>query len=331
MTGWYSRKGLPVGLVPGRWWNIESFYRGIWRASAVAWAKKEKLRPSPWNRDVKQMDKRPVVVGRSFLMSLAIHGLFVGGMFLCGPYVPRSAEPIVVLLTPEPQGGGGGGSHPREEVKALLTRVRSGKTRTAQAPRPVPIPTKTVREQMIPPPVVAVSSESVALPVRAEPQEAALPLLPRPSPEGALYGEGSGSGTGLGSGTGSGVGAGSGSGSGGGSGSGTGDSMGPGRGLLDYLEALRERYRREHFAYIRDLILKHLGYPPVARRMGWQGGLTVSFVVRETGQTERIRILRSSGHEVLDRNVVQTIREVQPFPKPPIKAEIVIPVVYSLE
>lgn len=330
MTGWYSRRGLPVGLMPGSWWNIESFYRGIWRASAFAWSKKEKLRPSPWSLDVKQMDKRPVVVGRSFLMSLAIHGLFVGGMFLCGPYVPTSAEPIVVLLTPEPQGGGGGGSHPREEVKAPRTRVRVGKTRTAQAPRPVPIPTKTVREQMIPPPVVAaVSSESVALPVLAEPREAALPLLPRPSPEGALYGEGSGGG--IGSGTGSGVGAGSGSGSGGGSGSGTGDSVGRGRGPGESLEVLRKKYLKENFAYIRDLILKNLEYPPIARNLGWHGALAVFFVVQKTGQAERIRILRSTGYEILDRNVVETIREVQPFPKPPVKVEIVIPVVYSLE
>ncbi len=97
------------------------------------------------------------------------------------------------------------------------------------------------------------------------------------------------------------------------------------------VEAIRKRYLREHFAYIRDLILKNLEYPLQARKMGWHGALIVSFVVQNTGQAERIRILRSTGYEVLDRNVVETVREVQPFPKPPLKVEIVIPVVYSLE
>jgi len=41
-------------------------------------------------------------------------------------------------------------------------------------------------------------------------------------------------------------------------------------------------------------------------------------------------VVESSGHGILDRNVVDTIREVQPFPKPPVRAELVIPVVYVL-
>ena len=276
------------------------------------------------------MNEQPAVVGRCFLMSLAVHALFVGGMFLCCTGAPKSADPIVVFLTPETEGGGGGGSRPREETKAPHARVRSGEMRAAQASRPVPIPTKTFQEHMIPPPAVtAASGEGAAVPAQAELHETGLRLSSQPSSEGTPYGEGSG--TGIGSGTGSGVGAGSGSGSGGGSGSGTGNSVGPGQGPGESVEALREKYRREHFAYIRDLILRHLEYPLLARQMGWHGALTVSFVVQETGQTERIRILRSSGYEILDRNVVQTVREVQPFPKPPVKAEIVIPIVYSLE
>jgi protein TonB len=107
--------------------------------------------------------------------------------------------------------------------------------------------------------------------------------------------------------------------------------VGPGRGPGESLEVLRKKYLKENFAYIRDLILENLEYPPMARNLGWHGALAVFFVVQKTGQAERIRILRSTGYEILDRNVVETIREVQPFPKPPVKVEIVIPVVYSLE
>jgi len=92
---------------------------------------------------------------------------------------------------------------------------------------------------------------------------------------------------------------------------------------------MRTRYLREHFAYIRDLILKNLNYPTLAKKLG-QGNLRVSFVIKEDGRVEGVKITESSGYEVLDNNVIETIREVQPFPKPPIKAEIVIPVAYAL-
>ncbi|OGW20041.1 MAG: hypothetical protein A2077_04645, partial [Nitrospirae bacterium GWC2_46_6] len=40
----------------------------------------------------------------------------------------------------------------------------------------------------------------------------------------------------------------------------------------------RARYLKEHFAYIRDLIMKSISYPRIARKMGWEGKVVVSFV-----------------------------------------------------
>lgn len=141
-------------------------------------------------------------------------------------------------------------------------------------------------------------------------------------------GEAGSMGSGGGSGGGSGTGKGSTQGSGSGSGSGMGNLRGHGEG---YGEGnAKQRYLREHFAHIRDLILKHLAYPPQAKKFGWMGSLTVSFVICENGITEQIRIVKSSGYEVLDQNVVRTIKDVQPFPKPPVKAELIIPVMYRL-
>ncbi|HOE18385.1 MAG TPA: energy transducer TonB [Syntrophorhabdaceae bacterium] len=81
-------------------------------------------------------------------------------------------------------------------------------------------------------------------------------------------------------------------------------------------------YIKKHFAFIRDMILKNLTYPAIARRMGWKGNLTVSFVICEGGSVENIRVVRSSGRKVLDENALSTIRAIQPFPKPPVRAEI---------
>jgi protein TonB len=148
--------------------------------------------------------------------------------------------------------------------------------------------------------------------------------------EAARSGMGGGSGGGYGTGEGMGVGSGSGTGSGSGAGSGAGTSRGPG-GDHDESVALKNKYLREHFVYIRDLIVKHLDYPPIAKKLGWHGAVTVSFIILETGQVENIKILQRSGHEILDENVVATVRKVQPFPRPPVKAEIIIPVTYRLE
>lgn len=96
------------------------------------------------------------------------------------------------------------------------------------------------------------------------------------------------------------------------------------------IEKAKIRYLKEHFAYIRDLVVKNLSYPHMARRMGWSGKVTVSFVVCESGYVENIKIIESSGVGILDKNAVETIKKVSPFPKPPVKAEFIIPIVYRL-
>lgn len=85
------------------------------------------------------------------------------------------------------------------------------------------------------------------------------------------------------------------------------------------------------FAYIRGLILKNLAYPPEARRVGLRGRVTVDFVILENGLARSIRIIESSGYDVLDRSVVETIRRCQPFPRPPARAELTIPIVFKLK
>jgi protein TonB len=95
-------------------------------------------------------------------------------------------------------------------------------------------------------------------------------------------------------------------------------------------EQLKMRYLSEHFAYIKDIIQQNITYPQRARRMGWQGKVVASFVILENGQAAGIKIAQSSGFPVLDNNVVATIKEVAPFPKPPVQAELHVPIIYRL-
>ena len=203
---------------------------------------------------------------------------------------------------------------PRRTVRAVA-RTAAMDTQPAKDKAPLQMPVEETK------PENGAAANTFAPPIGGE-QSGAGP--------GSSGGIGTGAGTGMGSGTGSGIGSGTGSGIGSGSGSGIGRSVGPGTGHGESVETLKNRYLREHFAYIRDLILKHLSYPSMAKKLGWQGNTKVSFVIREDGRVEHLRIIKSSGYEVLDRNVVETIRYVQPFPRPPVRAELVIPVVYAM-
>ncbi len=122
------------------------------------------------------------------------------------------------------------------------------------------------------------------------------------------------------------TGAGSGWGGGSGKGGGADDSGSDNGGTA--IEGRNARYIKEQFHYIREMITKNIAYPTIAKRMGWKGRVTVSFIISEGGYVESVRIVKGSGHKILDENAVSTIKGIQPFPKPPGRAEIVIPIEY---
>lgn len=95
-------------------------------------------------------------------------------------------------------------------------------------------------------------------------------------------------------------------------------------------EKMQQRYLKEHFTYIRDLISKQLVYPPTARRMNWSGKVVVAFVITEAGTAHSIRVLETSGFPILDKCAVETVRSVAPFPRPPVQAEILVPVNFEM-
>lgn len=92
-----------------------------------------------------------------------------------------------------------------------------------------------------------------------------------------------------------------------------------------------QKYLKEHFAYIKDRIRKEISYPPMAREMGWEGKVVVSFVVREDGYLEDIKVIEKSKYEIFVKNTINTIKKTSPFPKPSVKVELIIPVTYKLE
>ncbi len=115
---------------------------------------------------------------------------------------------------------------------------------------------------------------------------------------------------------------------GGGTGSGIGSGIrGTSAGSSDSADF---NYIRANFSYIKDMIDRKITYPQVARKMGWEGKVKISFVILSNGYAKDIKILEGSGKEILDKNAVEAVRTSSPFPRPPVAAQIIIPVLYKL-
>lgn len=84
------------------------------------------------------------------------------------------------------------------------------------------------------------------------------------------------------------------------------------------------------FAWIRDAIQGAIAYPATARRMGWEGNVVVAFQLLSDGSVRDVRVVRGSGHAALDRGAIDAVRNASPFPRSPVAAEVITPVVYRL-
>ena len=83
-----------------------------------------------------------------------------------------------------------------------------------------------------------------------------------------------------------------------------------------------------------DAAKKHMRYPRVARDNNWEGRASVRVTYGADGRRGSIAIVRSSGHEVLDRQAIETIKQGDP----PVPAALRgkefafdIPVIFNLE
>jgi len=84
------------------------------------------------------------------------------------------------------------------------------------------------------------------------------------------------------------------------------------------------------FAWVRDAIQNAIAYPATARRMGWEGKVVVAFHLLPDGSIRDVRVVQGSGHAALDRGAIDAVRNASPFPRSPVEAEVITPVVYRL-
>jgi protein TonB len=95
-------------------------------------------------------------------------------------------------------------------------------------------------------------------------------------------------------------------------------------------EQRRQQLNKEHFEYIRTKVAGKTVYPPMARRMAWEGKAVVSFTIIKDGSIKNVMVTRGSGHSMLDQAALDAVKSAAPFLLPPVQSEISIPVQFTL-
>lgn len=96
--------------------------------------------------------------------------------------------------------------------------------------------------------------------------------------------------------------------------------------------ALEEGFLTERLSVISNIVQRRINYPPIARRMGWEGRVLIGFVLEPNGDLRDLKVLKSCGYEVLDKEALDAIRRsYKDFPKPPISVVIKLPINFRLE
>ena len=72
-------------------------------------------------------------------------------------------------------------------------------------------------------------------------------------------------------------------------------------------------------------------YPSAAKRFGYEGVVRIAFTVTENGSVEDVRLLESSGHSILDREVISTITSSWSFHPPGRKLRLIKEFAFELE
>lgn len=90
---------------------------------------------------------------------------------------------------------------------------------------------------------------------------------------------------------------------------------------------------KKYFFYVRDKLQENLSYPLMAKKLQIEGTVIVRFVIEKDGSVNEntIKIVKSSGSKILDRQAIITVKNSIPFKAPPEGRIVVeIPVVFEI-
>lgn len=94
---------------------------------------------------------------------------------------------------------------------------------------------------------------------------------------------------------------------------------------------VEKEFLNAHLGEIRGLLLQNLKYPKMAQKLKMQGEVRVYFSLSSDGSVDDIRVVESSGFELLDEDAKALIEKMASrFPKPTKSVRINVPVSYVL-
>jgi protein TonB len=81
---------------------------------------------------------------------------------------------------------------------------------------------------------------------------------------------------------------------------------------------------------------KHQRYPRIAQMRGWQGTATVALKFGSGNRHLATTLHKSSGHEVLDQQALDMVKDAEPLPNPPERLRnrdfsVLVPIVFRLK
>lgn len=90
-------------------------------------------------------------------------------------------------------------------------------------------------------------------------------------------------------------------------------------------------YLQKNLKNIGRITQKYLRYPSIAARTGQSGMNIVQFNLHPNGDISNLRIINSSGHQVLDKNTIETVEiAYKDYPRPKSVTKVKIYVYYKL-
>jgi len=97
-------------------------------------------------------------------------------------------------------------------------------------------------------------------------------------------------------------------------------------------ESLAKEFAKTNFEILRNLVLAHVKYPNIAKRMKKTGVVELMLTIDTYGKLIDVYVKKSSGHNILDKSALRAAKRLSSMelPIPKTKSKIMLPILYSL-